>query len=217
MFAVKATCRGFWGDVERFPCHFGYEVGDTITYDGGKIEGGVCFGIMTQMASALYLACTGGWDNKPKPLQQYSGLSQRDPSMKQYDGLGFRPRKEAPEGAFPGFLGWGVFPAEQINKGGAFTCGDYRTLPFFVIEITGLASGGDALPYYNRTMSVLQRVKDKPGMTQEEIFKSFSDFERDEIHPKLTLLNTGLMLDELRQVDYIELRDNKAYLKNPPK
>jgi hypothetical protein len=217
MFAVKATCRGFWGDVERFPCHFGYEVGEEITYDGGRIEGRVCFGIMEPMAAAMRLIYTGGWDNVPKALTGYSGLSQRDPSMKEYDGLGFRPRKEAPEGAFPGFLGWGVTPRAEVGRGGRFTCVDYRTLPFFIIEVTGLASGGDALPYYNRTMSVLERVKSKPGMTPEEIFKTFSDFERDEIHPRLSLVNLGLMLDELRQVEYVELREGKAYPKNPPK
>jgi len=76
--------------------------------------------------------------------------------------------------------------------------------------------GGDTLPYYNREMSILEKIISKPGLTADEMLKKFSKWEREEIYPPLTPLNVRLMLDELAEVDYIELREEKAYHKNPP-
>jgi hypothetical protein len=39
----------------------------------------------------------------------------------------------------------------------------------------------------------------------------FTDFERDEIYPPLYSVNVQLMLDELEEVGYVELKDGKAY------
>lgn len=46
MFKVKATLISFAGDVERYPCHFGYEVGDEIIYDGENFIGRICLQII---------------------------------------------------------------------------------------------------------------------------------------------------------------------------
>jgi len=77
-----------------------------------------------------------------------------------------------------------------------------------------VASGGYTLPYYRREMSILDKIKSKPGITVDEILKTFTDFERDDIYPPLYPVNVQLMLDELAEVNYIELRDGKAYPKN---
>lgn len=77
-----------------------------------------------------------------------------------------------------------------------------------------MASGGYTLPYYRREMSILEKIKEKPGITVDEILDKFTDFERDEIYPPLYPVNVQLMLDELAEVNYIELRDGKAYPKN---
>jgi len=77
-----------------------------------------------------------------------------------------------------------------------------------------VASGGYTLPYYRREMSILEKIKEKPGITVDEILDKFTDFERDEIYPPLYPVNVQLMLDELAEVNYIELRDGKAYPKN---
>ena len=104
----------------------------------------------------------------------------------------------------------------SLEKGWGFACGDCRTSAFFVCEPIGLANGGDSLPYYNREMSILEKIKSESGMTADEILNKFSEWEREEIYPPLTPVNVQLMLDELAEVDYIELRDGKAYPKNPP-
>ncbi len=60
-------------------------------------------------------------------------------------------------------------------------------------------------------MAILDKIKEAPGLTAEEILEKFTDWERDEIYPPLTLFNTRLLMDELESVLYIEYRDGKAY------
>ena len=72
------------------------------------------------------------------------------------------------------------------------------------------------LTHYNREMSILEKIKDRPGMTIEEILNRFTRFEREEIYPPIYPLNVSLMLGEMATVGYIELRDGRAYPKNPP-
>jgi hypothetical protein len=65
-------------------------------------------------------------------------------------------------------------------------------------------------------MSLLEKIKSQPGLTVAQILEKFTDFERDEIYPPLYPVNVQLMLDELAEVNYIELRDGKAYPKKFP-
>ena len=58
---------------------------------------------------------------------------------------------------------------------------------------------------------MLDRIKAEPGISAEEVLKKFSDWDRDEIYPPLTVLNTQLFMDELESVGYLEYRDGKAY------
>jgi hypothetical protein len=53
-------------------------------------------------------------------------------------------------------------------------------------------------------------------MTVDEILSKFTQWEREEIYPPIYPLNVSLMLRELATVDYIELRDDRAFPKNPP-
>ena len=145
-------------------------------------------------------------------LLRYSGLSTRAPEMQKYDGVGFRPLKEPPAGADKRLVDvLSALPTEQFEKGWAVVCPDARTLANFLCEPVDLASGGDCLPYYNKQMRILEKIKEKPGMTPEEILASFTPFDRDEIYPPLTVFNLSLMMEEMAEVDYIELRDGKAY------
>jgi hypothetical protein len=65
-------------------------------------------------------------------------------------------------------------------------------------------------------MSILEKVKKDPSMTVPEILNKFTKWEREEIYPPLYELNVSLMLEEMAVVNYIELRDGKAYPGNPP-
>jgi hypothetical protein len=100
---------------------------------------------------------------------------------------------------------------QGLQGGGSFACADCRTSAYFSVEPIDLASGGYTLPYYRREMAIMKKIKSNPGITVNEILEKFTDFERDEIYPPLYPVNVQLMLDELGEVGYIELRDGKAY------
>ena len=48
-------------------------------------------------------------------------------------------------------------------------------------------------------------------VTVDDILGKYTDWEREKIYPPLGPVNVQLMLDELAEVNYIELRDGKAY------
>ena len=211
-FKVKGKLIGFMNDVDRFPCHFDYEIGEEFTYDGERIEGRICPGVLLTMVPTVWQTFFSGRRAYERIIFKYSGLSLKDPSMKQYDGIGFRPLKEAPEGS--GEKSGIVVTPERptaLKGGGTFACADCRTSAYFSVEPIDLASGGYTLPYYKREMSVFDKIKNRPGITVDEILGMFTDFERDEIYPPLYSVNVQLMLDELEEVGYVELRDGKAY------
>jgi hypothetical protein len=136
--------------------------------------------------------------------------------MKQYDGIGFRPIKKAPAGS--GAKSTIVSSSDRpqgLRGGGSFACADCRTSAYFSVEPIDLASGGYTLPYYKREMSIYEKIKSHPGITVAEILNKFTDFEKDDVYPPLYEVNVQLMLDELAEVNYIELRDGKAYPKKP--
>jgi len=217
-FKVRCKLVSFTGDPENFPCHFGYQIGDAFTYDGEKFEGKICNGLLKNMAPVLWNTVFYGSGDYDRMVYLYSGLSARDPGMKKYDGVGFRPLKKVPEGADPKYLR--SIPAEPpkdlIKRARGFVCDDTRTGAYFVCEPVDLASGGDMLTYYNRAMSILEKIKEQPGMTADEILVKFTKFEREEIYPPIYHLNISLMLDEMAVVNYIEIKDGKAYPKNLP-
>jgi uncharacterized repeat protein (TIGR04076 family) len=211
-FKVKCKLIGFMNDVEKFPCHFDYKIGEEFTYDGETIEGRICPGVLLNMVPTIWQTFFSGKRAYERIIFKYSGLDAKDPSMKKYDGIGFRPLKEAPAGS--GDKSGIISTVERptgLKGGGTFACADCRTSAYFSVEPIDIASGGYTLPFYKREMSILEKVKEKPGITVEEILAKFTDFERDEIHPPLYDVIVQLMLDELAEVDYVELRDGRAY------
>jgi uncharacterized repeat protein (TIGR04076 family) len=214
-FKVKCTLVSFTGDPEYFPCHFNYEIGDEFTYDGEKFEGKICNGLLKNMAPVIWNTVFYGRGDYDRMVYLYSGLSARAPEMKKYDGVGFRPLKETPEGVDPRFLGGmpSIPPENLIKRQRGFTCDDTRTGAHFTCEPVDLARGGDMLTYYNRAMSILEKVKEQPGMTVNEILGKYTDFEREEIYPPIYDLNVSLMLDEMAVVGYVDIIDGKTYAK----
>lgn len=211
-FKVRGKLIGFMNDVERFPCHFDYEIGEEFTYDGERIEGRICPGVLLTMVPTIWQTFFSGKRAYERIIFKYSGLDVKDPSMKKYDGIGFRPLKEAPKdsGQKSNIVATPERP-QALKGGGSFACADCRTSAYFSVEPIDVASGGYTLPFYKREMNILEKVKENPGMTVEEILQKFTDFERDEIHPPLYNVIVQLMLDELEEVGYVELKDGKAY------
>ena len=208
-FKVRCKLVSFTGDPERFPCHFDYQIGDEFTYDGEKFEGKICNGLLKNMAPVLWNTVFYGAGDYNRMLYLYAGLSTRDPSMKKYDGIGFR-MSETPQS-----IDGVIFP--KLGEGWAFVCEDARTSAVFKIEPVDLASGGYFKGAYNRQMSILEKIKAEPGLTIDGILSKYDDFERDIVYPKLSPALIELLLDEMATVGYIELKDGKAYPKKRPK
>ena len=214
-FKVKCTLVSFTGDPENFPCHFNYEIGDAFIYDGEKFEGRICNGLLKNMTPVIWDTVFYGRGDYDRMIYLYSGLSSRDPEMKKYDGVGFRPLKSAPEKADPKYLSGipAVPPGSLIKRQRGFTCDDTRTGAHFICEPVDLAGGGDMLTYYNRAMGILAKVKEQPGMTVNEILQKYTKFEREEVYPPIYDLNVSLMLEEMSVVGYVDMIDGKAYPK----
>lgn len=214
-FKVKCTLVSFTGDPENFPCHFNYELGDSFSYDGERFEGRICNGLLKNMAPVIWNTVFYGQGDYDRMIYLYSGLSERDPEMKKYDGVGYRPLKKAPESVDPKYLtGIPAIPPENlIKRQRGFTCDDTRTGARFICEPVDLASGGDMLTYYNRAMGILEKVKEQPGITVNGILQKFTEYEREEVYPPIYDLNVSLMLDEMAAVGYVDLIDGKAYPK----
>ena len=211
-FKVRGRLVGFMNDVDKFPCHFDYEIGEEFTYDGATIEGRICPGVLLTMVPTVWQTFFSGSHTNERVIFKYSGLDARDPSMKEYDGIGFRPLTEAPDDS--GGKSGIVAPPERpsgMKGGGGFGCADCRTSAYFSVEPIDLASGGYTLPFYRREMSILEKVNEEPGMTVDEILGKFTEWERERIHPPLYSVIVQLMLEELATVGYVELRDGKAY------
>jgi hypothetical protein len=217
-YKVKCKLVAFQGDVKYFPCHFDYKIGDEFTYNGEKFEGKVCNGLLKNMVGPIWNTIFYGYGEVDRMLYLYTGLSARDPGMKEYDGIGFKPLKKAPEGADEKYLKSisAELPQNLIKRGRGFVCDDTRTGAYFTCEPAGLADGGDMRTHYTREMSILDKIKKEPGMTVDEILNKFTEWERNDIYPPIYPLNVSLMLNEMATVNYIELKDGRAFPKNPP-
>jgi uncharacterized repeat protein (TIGR04076 family) len=207
-FKVKCRLVEFMGDEERFPCHFDYKIGDEIIFDGEKFIGRICPGIFSAMTPVIYAAHNVGNKYHQEIPWRYSGLSKKDPSMKKYNGTGFAVIKEPPKGCDEKYLlNYNVEPAAEKRGGWHFVCGDSRTSALFQVELDGLAELGWFTPYYMRQMNILEKIKNEPGMSKEEISDRFSEWEREVIYTPLTPLILDMLLDELATVGAIEIRN----------
>jgi uncharacterized repeat protein (TIGR04076 family) len=201
-FKVRCRLVAFMGDEKEYPCHFGYKIGDEFVYDGERFIGRVCLSLMPNMVPPIKILHDLGSKGSKRSLLRYGGHSKLDPDMKKYDGHGYVPLKKSPtEGSM----------SSMQSGGWPFCCNDSRTSAFFVAEAFDLASAGFDTPYYMREMSILEKIKDEPGIQTEMIIKRFTDWERDEIFPPLTPVVMDLMLDELAETGYIRIVQGKAY------
>jgi len=226
MFKVKATVVGFAKDESKYPCHFRYKVGDEIIFDGEKIIGRTCPNMLVPFSQAfLALFASGGRHKEGEAPGSYypfwhSPLSLYDPDYKKYDGVGFRPTLERPDENYKYVADETLFdnpPGGKyiIGKGKekqsiSLTCGDSHTYAQFKVEIFDLADKGDALPYYRRSMTILNKVKQNPGIAMDKILGTFSDDERDNIYPALGQKIVANLVGMLELLDYVDVKDNKV-------
>ena len=226
MFKVKAIVTGFGKDESKNPCHFRYKVGDEIVFDGEAFIGRVCPNMMIPFSQAfMALFASGGRHKEGEAPGSYypfwhSPTSLYDPAYKKYDGVGFRPTLERPEEGYKFVPDETLFdnpPGGKyiIGKGKekqtiSLQCGDSHTYAQFKVEAFDLADKGDALPYYRRSMMILDRISRKSGIAMDRIIGEFTDEERDNIYPSLGQKMVAILVGELELMDYVDVKDNKV-------
>jgi uncharacterized repeat protein (TIGR04076 family) len=193
--AFKVRCRltHFLGDAEKFPCSFGHKIGDEFIYDGEKFTGRVCPYVLRGLFPHMMAMLTAGNKYCERLLWRYVD------------------RGDAPE---TGLMKAGGLPScMERGRGWYFACPDIKTQAFFIVEPHGLVEGS---AFYKKEMKIVEKVKKNPGMTVNQILKSFDKKEREVTFPPLHPTLVQVMLEELVDADYIELRSGKAYPKMPP-
>jgi uncharacterized repeat protein (TIGR04076 family) len=211
MYKVKCKLMRFEADEEMFPCHFNYQIGEEIYYDGVNFTGRVCPHLILPMMPVVYgVHCLGHNYSENIPFR-YRGMDIRDPSMAKYDGIGWRPRQTAVEAAVKKTVG--VLPAvssTQKARGAHFFCSDNRTLAHFSCEPVDLSDSEFCQPFYRRAIAILEKIEAEPYIRTEDILKKFSTFEKEGISPPLTPVLTQVLLEALEDMNYIQILDGKA-------
>jgi uncharacterized repeat protein (TIGR04076 family) len=226
MFKVKATVTGFGKDESKAPCHFRYKVGDEIIFDGEKFIGRICPNMMVPFSQAfLALFASGGrYKEGEAPGSYYpfwhSPQSLYDPAYKKYDGVGFRPTLERPEEGYKFVADETLFDTPPggkfiIGRGTekktiSLQCGDSHTFAQFRVEAFDLADRGDALPYYRRAMTILNKISRKPGIALDRIISEFTPDERDNIYPSLGQRIVAALVGELQVLGYVTVKNDKV-------
>jgi uncharacterized repeat protein (TIGR04076 family) len=221
MFKVKATVIGFLGDEERYPCHFQHKVGDEFVYDGEKYMGRICPSMAPVLIPRMMSLHAAG----PRIISAgyyypfwYASLSVKDPSLKKYDGLGFRnvlktivePQHHMARLQPAEAFNWPPQNERTVGRNTAVVCGDTRTSMAMKIEAFDLSDKGYDVPYFRRQMSILSKVLLKQGIRADKILNEFSKEQIEGIYPALSQLMVQLLSEELELMGYLEIKDRKA-------
>ena len=211
MYKVKCTLMEFIRDENEHPCHFNYKIGDEIIYDGETFTGRICHGLLASMMPIVSGVFTLGHKYTENIAFRYRGHDERDPEMAKYDGAGFRPVERATPPSRK-------FSPKGRSRDHHFICADSRILAHFSCEPADFSDCDYAQPFYRRVISILEKIESEPGIGTDEILDRFSDFQKNGIVPKLTPVLTGVLLEALEDMGYIEIKDEKAYAtgKEPP-
>jgi uncharacterized repeat protein (TIGR04076 family) len=219
MFKVRCRLITFEGDVEKFPCHFHYKIGDEFFYDGVHFTGRICPGLFASMFPIIHGVFESGHKFSENIMYRYRGPDMIDPDMKKYDGAGFRPRKPS-EKLSPNKMGtvMRTDPETGRARGAHFLCADSRTLANFACEPVDLSDSDYAQPFFRRAIAILEKIETDPGILPGDILEKFTVFEKEEISPRLTHAFFDIMLNALIDINYIEIKNGKAFAtgKEPP-
>ncbi len=219
MFKVLCKLIAFDGDIENFPCHFHYKIGDEITYDGVYFTGRICQGLFPTMFPVVHNVHLMGNRYPAGIAFKHRAFDVVNPEMAKYDGVGFSPRKTLPDRLPPSMKTLHPSIKKEGIRGMRFACLDTRTLAQFSCEAVDLSDADYCQPFYRRAISILDRIAAEPGINAVGIFEKFSTFEREEISPVLTVPFIRVMLNGLEDVGYIEIRENgslRATGREPP-
>ena len=193
-FKVRCRLAAFLGDAEKFPCGFGYKIGDEFIYDGEKFIGRICPYVLRGIIPHITAMFIAGDKYSERMMFRYTDRKEPD-----VEGAA---RVQA-----------GLPPATERGRGWTFPCPDIKTLAYFIVEPIGLVEG---TPLYKREMAMVEIIKAKPGLTAGEILNKLAEEESRKTSPRLlpTAMGVEIMLEELADAHYIKLRDGKAYPKS---
>jgi hypothetical protein len=209
------------GDEKKYPCHFQHKVGDEFIYDGERYIGRICPYVAGTLIPRMMTLCAVG----PRLMSPmyflpfwYAPLSKKDSKLKKYDGLGFRNVLETvteppfhiatlqPSGAYT----WPPQRERTVCKEDMLMCGDSRTLMTMKLEAFDLSDKGDAVPYFRRQMTILDKVLPKQGIAIDKILNKFSMDEIEIPYPALSQVLVVALSEELELMGYLEIKDGKA-------
>jgi uncharacterized repeat protein (TIGR04076 family) len=222
-FKVKITMVGFLGNTEKYPCHFQHQPGDEIIFDGEKFIGRMCSAVWSLVVPITYQVHVVGPRFKNPAFFHpfwYAPISVDDPSMKKYDGLGFRnvletavePQYHMANMAPPNSFKWPPHPERTVASTPTVICGDLRTAAMFRIEAIDLADKGFHVPYYRREMVILHKVQSNPGIAQDKILDLFSKDENEGIYPAMREVLVQALNEELESLGYLEFSGGKVFV-----
>ena len=222
-FKVQATLVRFLGNTEKYPCHQNYKIGDTITFDGRTLEGNVCpeiFPALAQKIQTIHAAGPRYVDPGYYNLFWYAPCSTAAPETKKFDGNGFKPTLESinePPHTLAELVDPHAFQWPPVNERICLTdvnviCPDARTSAVFKVEAVDLCEFGESAPYFRRSMTIINKLNKKPGMTAEELHGSFTEKQILEIYPPLTLQMTEFLREEMLCINYADEKDGKYFV-----
>ena len=225
MFKVKATLISFAGDVERYPCHFGYEVGDEIIYDGENFIGRICL----QIIPLLQVRPTPLFGRTPvrKPLllfplfllaSEHEGSRPEEVRRPWLQNREKRDnRAEIPYGKLQITKCLQMACPRQARhaKDLVGRCDDLRTAATFKFEAFDLCEKGDAVPYFRKQMLILKKVIEKPGIRADRIMDDMSRNHVEEIYPGLNPVLMEVLVEELAAIGFVTIRDSEVSATGP--
>jgi uncharacterized repeat protein (TIGR04076 family) len=211
VYKVRCKLFKFEGDPINYPCHFNYEIGDEIYYDGVKFTGKICPHVIIPMMPVVHgIHCLG--NNYAKNMAfRYRGHDARDPSLAKYDGIGWRPIPSAADAVAA--VTASPFPSDSKLKkarGAHFMCADTRTLAHFSCEPVDLSDSEFCQPFYRRAIALLEKIEAEPGINPDLLLTKFTTFQKENISPPLTPVLAQVLLEALEDMDYIVIQEGKA-------
>jgi hypothetical protein len=149
----------------------------------------------------------------------YAPVSLDDPSLKKYDGLGFRnvfqtytePKYHMANLASSGTFLWPPPEKRFTQRDVRVICPDYRTSVVVKIEAFDLSDKGRNIPYFRREMTILDKILRKPGIEANKILNEFSKEQIEGIYPALSQVMVLSLLEEMELMGYLEIKDGKVF------
>jgi hypothetical protein len=149
----------------------------------------------------------------------YAPVSVEDPSLKKYDGLGFKnvfqtytePKHHMANLASSGAFKWPPPEERFTQREVKVICPDYRTSVVVKLEAFDISDKGRNIPYFRREMAILDKVLRKPGIEANKILNEFSKEQVEEIYPALSQVMIQSLLEELDLMGYLEIQDGKVF------